>query len=79
MPHGETLRLFVPGCVFRSTRQRRSCATFRNYPRSTGASVKHTVVIYSSILRIGDLLSLQPNIGIKLPLVALASRREKVY
>lgn len=41
--------------------------------------VEHTTAIYSGILRMADLLSLQPNMDIKLHLVAPASRREKVF
>jgi hypothetical protein len=35
--------------------------------------------IYSGILRMADLLSLQPNMDIKLHLVAPAARRDKVF
>jgi hypothetical protein len=41
--------------------------------------VEHTTSIYSGILRMADLLALQPNMDIKLHLVAPASRREKVF
>jgi len=40
--------------------------------------VEHTTSIYSGILRMADLLALQPNIDIRLHLVAPESRREKV-
>lgn len=41
--------------------------------------VEHTTSIYSGLLRMADLLALQPNIGIKLHIVAPASRRAKVF
>jgi hypothetical protein len=41
--------------------------------------VEHTTSIYSGILRMADLLSLQPNINIKLHLVAPSDRRNKVF
>lgn len=41
--------------------------------------VEHTTSIYSGILRMADLLALQPNMDIKLHLVAPANRREKVF
>jgi hypothetical protein len=41
--------------------------------------VEHTTSIYSGILRMADLLSLQPNINIKLHLVAPSDRRSKVF
>src|SRR6185437_9486680 len=41
--------------------------------------VEHTTSVYSGILRMADLLSLQPNMDIKLHIVAPASRREKVF
>lgn len=40
--------------------------------------VEHTTSIYSGILRMADLLALQPNMAIKLHIVAPESRREKV-
>lgn len=40
--------------------------------------VEHTTSIYSGILRMADLLALQPNMDIKLHIVAPSSRREKV-
>ncbi len=41
--------------------------------------VEHTTSIYSGILRMADLLALQPNMNIRLHLVAPDSRREKVF
>lgn len=41
--------------------------------------VEHTTSIYSGILRMADLLALQPNMDIRLHLVAPAERREKVF
>jgi hypothetical protein len=41
--------------------------------------VEHTTSIYSGILRMADLLALQPNMDIKLHIVAPISRREKVF
>jgi len=41
--------------------------------------VEHTTSIYSGILRMADLLALQPNMNIKLHIVAPPSRREKVF
>lgn len=41
--------------------------------------VEHTTSIYSGILRMADLLALQPNMDIKLHLVAPEVRREKVF
>jgi len=40
--------------------------------------VEHTTAIYSGILRMADLLSLEPNINIKLHIVAPLKRRDKV-
>jgi hypothetical protein len=40
--------------------------------------VEHTTSIYSGILRMADLLAMEPNLKIKLHIVAPASRREKV-
>jgi hypothetical protein len=40
--------------------------------------VEHTTSIYSGILRMADLLALQPNMDIRLHIVATAHRREKV-
>jgi len=41
--------------------------------------VEHTTSVYSGILRMADLLALQPNMDIKLHIVAPTSRREKVF
>lgn len=41
--------------------------------------VEHTTAIYSGILRMADLLSLQPNMAIKLHIVAPLERRQKVF
>lgn len=41
--------------------------------------VEHTTSIYSGILRMADLVALQPNMDIKLHIVAPYSRKEKVF
>ena len=41
--------------------------------------VEHTTSVYSGILRMADLLALQPNMDIKLHIVAPTSRRDKVF
>jgi hypothetical protein len=41
--------------------------------------VEHTTSIYSGILRMADLLALQPSMDIKLHIVAPYTRREKVF
>ncbi len=41
--------------------------------------VEHTTSIYSGILRMADLLALQPNMNIKLHIVAPIERRDKVF
>ena len=41
--------------------------------------VEHTTSIYSGILRMADLIALQPNMNINLHIVAPASRRDKVF
>ncbi len=41
--------------------------------------VEHTTSVYSGILRMADLLALQPNMDIKLHIVAPQARREKVF
>ncbi len=41
--------------------------------------VEHTTSVYSGILRMADLLALQPNMNIKLHIVAPLTRREKVF
>lgn len=41
--------------------------------------VEHTTAVYSGILRMADLLALQPNMDINLHIVAPDARREKVF
>ena len=41
--------------------------------------VEHTTAVYSGLLRMADLLALQPNINIRLHIVAPDERREKVF
>lgn len=41
--------------------------------------VEHTTSVYSGILRMADLLALQPNMEIKLHIVAPEAKREKVF
>lgn len=41
--------------------------------------VEHTTSVYSGILRMADLLALQPNMDIKLHIVAPVARKEKVF
>lgn len=41
--------------------------------------MEHTTSVYSGILRMADLLALQPNMDIRLHIVASDSRREKVF
>jgi hypothetical protein len=41
--------------------------------------VEHTTSIYSGLLRMADLLALQPNMDIKLHIVAPSARRDKVF
>jgi len=41
--------------------------------------VEHTTAVYSGILRMADLLALQPNMDINLHIVAPLARREKVF
>lgn len=41
--------------------------------------VEHTTAIYSGILRMADLLALQPNMDIRLHIVAPEARKEKVF
>jgi hypothetical protein len=40
--------------------------------------VEHTTSIYSGLLRMADLLAMQPNLRIRLHIVAPVSRRDKV-
>lgn len=41
--------------------------------------IEHTTSVYSGILRMADLLALQPNMRIKLHIVAPSEKREKVF
>lgn len=41
--------------------------------------IEHTTAVYSGILRMADLLALQPNMDIKLHIVAPVDRRDKVF
>ncbi len=41
--------------------------------------VEHTTAIYSGILRMADLLALQPNMDIRLHIVAPEARRDRVF
>jgi hypothetical protein len=41
--------------------------------------VEHTTSIYSGILRMADLLALQPNMDIRLHIVAPSAKRYKVF
>lgn len=41
--------------------------------------VEQTTAVYSGLLRMGDLLALQPNMDINLHIVAPSARREKVF
>jgi hypothetical protein len=41
--------------------------------------IEHTTSVYSGILRMADLLALQPNMDIRLHIVAPPNRREKVF
>jgi len=41
--------------------------------------VEHTTAVYSGILRMADLLALQPNMDIRLHIVAPEARKEKVF
>jgi hypothetical protein len=41
--------------------------------------VEHTTAIYSGLLRMADLLALQPNMDIRLHIVAPEARKEKVF
>ena len=40
--------------------------------------VEHTTAVYSGLLRMADLMALQPNLDIRLHIVAPVERREKV-
>lgn len=41
--------------------------------------VEHTTSVYSGILRMADLLALQPNMDIRLHIVAPETKRDKVF
>lgn len=41
--------------------------------------IEHTTSVYSGILRMADLLALQPNMDIRLHVVAPSERRDKVF
>ena len=41
--------------------------------------VEHTTSVYSGLLRMADLIALQPNMNIKLHIVAPVAKREKVF
>ncbi len=41
--------------------------------------MEHTTSVYSGILRMADLLALQPNMDIQLHIVAPEAKREKVF
>jgi hypothetical protein len=41
--------------------------------------IEHTTAVYSGLLRMADLLALQPNMDIKLHIVAPEARKEKVF
>ena len=51
----------------------------RGRPIVRAFEVEHTTSVYSGILRMADLLALQPNMDIKLHIVAPAAKREKVF
>jgi hypothetical protein len=50
----------------------------RNRSMARAFEVEHTTSIYSGLLRMADLLALQPNMDIRLHIVAPDDRREKV-
>ncbi|MEA2951122.1 MAG: hypothetical protein QOJ96_642 [Alphaproteobacteria bacterium] len=50
----------------------------RGRSMSRAFEVEHTTAIYSGLLRMADLLALQPNMDIRLHIVAPAEKREKV-
>src|SRR5437667_5255575 len=58
--------------------QKRGDRTFSLYSLRA-FEVEHTTSIYSGILRMADLLALQPNMNIKLHIVAPFARRDKVF
>ena len=45
---------------------------------SRAFEIEHTTAIYSGLLRMADLLALQPNMNIRLHIVAPSERRERV-
>jgi hypothetical protein len=51
----------------------------RNRSMARAFEVEHTTSIYSGLLRMADLLALQPNMDIRLHIVAPDERREKVH
>src|SRR5262249_30771789 len=51
----------------------------RNRSITRAFEVEHTTSVYSGILRMADLLALQPNMDIKLHIVAPSSKRERVF
>ena len=51
----------------------------RHRPGAPAFEVEHTTSIYSGILRMADLLALQPNMDIRLHIVAPGLRRDKVF
>jgi len=55
------------------------CYGFEGVQLLEPSRVEHTTSVYSGILRMADLLALQPNMDIKLHLVAPLARREKVF
>ena len=50
----------------------------RNRSMARAFEVEHTTAIYSGLLRMADLLALQPNMDIRLHIVAPSEKREKV-
>ena len=46
---------------------------------SRAFEIEHTTAVYSGLLRMADLLALQPNMDIRLHIVAPSDRREKVF
>lgn len=52
---------------------------FRNNSIARAFEVEHTTAIYSGLLRMADLLALQPNMNIRLHIVAPDERRDKVF
>jgi hypothetical protein len=50
----------------------------KNRSMARAFEVEHTTAIYSGLLRMADLLALQPNMDIRLHIVAPSERRDKV-